>query len=103
MVTTQLPIKGPPSSSSRPVASKNEAHRTQMRMCPTVLMSVTASEAEPLYKRAIVICENMTPPSSGKLASALSMHAELLDKLTRPAEAKNLHGRSERLINGPQR
>jgi len=61
------------------------------------------SEAEPLFKRAIVIGENLTPPSTGQFAGALSMYAELLEKLKRPAEAKQMYERSERLINGPQR
>lgn len=58
------------------------------------------SAAEPLYKRAIAVCEKLTPPSNGQLAVALSMYAELLEKLKRTDEAKQLYKRSDGLIQG---
>ena len=59
--------------------------------------------AEPLYKRAIVICEKQTPPHSSQLAVALSMYAQLLEKMKRTNEAKQMYERSDGLIQGSQR
>jgi tetratricopeptide (TPR) repeat protein len=71
-----------------------------VNLAKTYVSEGRLSAAEPLYKRAIAICEKQTPPCNGQLAVALSMYAELLEKMKRTDEAKQLYNRSDGLIQG---
>lgn len=61
------------------------------------------SAAEPLFKRAIVICEKHAPIGNFQRASALNMYGELLEKMKRTAEAKQMFKRAEGLVPQSQR
>jgi tetratricopeptide (TPR) repeat protein len=52
------------------------------------------SDAEPLYRRAIVILEKSLGPDSPELAPTLETYALLLRDLGRPAEAKEMEARA---------
>ena len=53
------------------------------------------TEAEPLYRRALVIWEKILPADHRDLMVGLENYAGLLEALDRPAEAAELRARAE--------